>query len=128
MLPRCSFPLVPRREVESCRRYPRRLLNSEKIGYDLSRMLKVAQCVDNGYSRIFGQLDHGVVRVDSRDNPVKIPAQNPCCILHRLSSAKLKLVSGQVDRVAPKSTGSNLEARPGPGRRLLEKQSGNLPP
>src|SRR5437899_5740604 len=85
-------------------------------------MLKVAQRVDNGDPRILGQLDHGVVRIDSGDNPIKVPAQNPCCILHRLSSAKLKLAGGKVDRVSTKSTGSNLKARPGSGRRLLEKQ------
>src|SRR5437016_13475254 len=77
-------------------------------------MLEVAQRVDNGHSRILRQLHHSVVRVDSRNNPVKISAQNPCCILHRLSSAKLKLVGGQVDRVPTKSASSNLETRPRP--------------
>src|SRR2546421_9029667 len=119
-------PIADISELQSFQ-FPLRLLNSEKIGHDLCRMLKVAQRVDNGHTRILRQLRHSVVRVDSRNNPVKITAQNPRSILHRLSSAKLKLIGGQVDRVPTKSTGSNLETRPGPGRRLLEKQSANLP-
>src|SRR5207253_8291160 len=119
-------PIADISELQSFQ-FPLRLLNSEKIGHDLCRMLKVAQRVDNGHTRILRQLHHSVVRVDSGNNPVEISAQNPRSILHRLSSAKLKLIGREVDRVPTKSTGSNLETRPGPGRRLLEKQSANLP-
>lgn len=85
------------------------LLEGEDIGQDLAGMLLIGQGIHGGNPAAPGESDDLLLSKCSNDGSLDHPAQHARRILHRLSSAQLKLRCAKKDGGAPELTDRNLE-------------------
>ena len=95
------------------------LLDGERVGDDLARVVVVGQSIDHGHGRVLRQLEHVRVREEARHDDVVHRGEHAGDVLGRLVLADADLLA-EAQGVAAKAEETGLERHARAGGRLHE--------
>ena len=100
---------------------PSRFLDREKVREDLAGMLRVRQGVDVGSPLASAKVSTSLCVIRADHGAVQHPAEDARGVLDGLAApAELEIVDIEEQGVTAELADADLEADPGPGRRLVE--------